>query len=55
MKIHVRNNVTNANPAADNRQVRAIRRKSLGQGSACNGALYIRGPEQDYDSWNLLG
>ncbi|KUJ16260.1 alcohol oxidase [Mollisia scopiformis] len=49
------NIVTEPNPGANGRQVKASRGKFLGGSSGCNGTLCIRGTKQDYDDWNVPG
>ncbi|QSZ34313.1 hypothetical protein DSL72_005904 [Monilinia vaccinii-corymbosi] len=49
------NILTEPNPGANNRQVKASRAKFLGGSSGMNGTLCIRGTPQDYDDWGMPG
>ncbi|KAF4629763.1 hypothetical protein G7Y89_g8380 [Cudoniella acicularis] len=49
------NIITEPNPGANGRQVKASRGRFLGGSSGVNGTLCIRGTKQDYDDWNMPG
>ncbi|KAL7274742.1 hypothetical protein RUND412_002350 [Rhizina undulata] len=49
------NIVTEPNPSANNRRVKASRGRFLGGCSGCNGTLVVRGTRQDYDDWDMPG
>tara|TARA_Y100000590_G_scaffold39393_1_gene42155 strand:- start:822 stop:2426 length:1605 start_codon:yes stop_codon:yes gene_type:complete len=46
---------TEPDEAMNNRSINYPRGKTLGGSSSINGLLYIRGQEQDYDTWRQLG
>ena len=46
---------TEPDQSMNNRSINYPRGKTLGGSSSINGLLYIRGQEQDYDTWRQLG
>ena len=46
---------TEPDETMNNRSINYPRGKTLGGSSSINGLLYIRGQEQDYDTWRQLG